>query len=1172
MRIARIVFRCFGPFEEQALDLTGSSGFHVIFGPNEAGKSSALRGLHAFLFGFPVQTADDFRFKYSQFRIHACLVDSTGTSLECIRRKGNKATLRAADDKKEIPESILAGFVGGLQQQQFEQLFGLDSKRLVEGGRDIACGRGDLGEALFAAGAGLAGLRALAQTLDERQQALFKFRGQSQPINQALSKYESQLAVVREQTLAPDRYAAAATAARESEEKAEGLRRERASVRSELGLLRQYQSALPTIELLQRARRRLQPLADAAVLDAAFEEKLDDARRKREIARSRLDGLAEEEERLKELLRNEAPQESVLREEEEIDDLTKLVGAEVRLRNEAIKADTRRSEEEGKARDIFRDLTGTTAWEQMAGLKPRLEDERRIMELANEQAAVLQEVTHCDNAIRLAGEALAAAEAKQAEGPAPPDPAPWLAAVDSISALGPVERQAQTRRTEAAAEELRLRDEFARFHPPVPGAWTEAASLPVPSSETVVRFRKEFDEAQNALVKAREEGEQLDRDLVALSEQLVETAGAEPVPTLANLSEARADRDAGLLLVRRRLADEADDEAERRFSARHVPGRPMIDAVEATVGRCDALADRLRHEADRVATWQTLHQKLDLLESQRQRVRNERAEATQTVARIQQAWQAVWQSAGVSPDTPGVMQVWLSRWQRFIEQVTQWNCVQRKCQEDEQYLASLRSQLIEACPIARTAKSLVEGLALARQAGNDANDARAAARKLQEEIVRLKVALTAAIAEAERAHKRQTAWREQWSAAIAVLNLHDPGVSVQTVQEYLKRIAEMQQHLTDMRIKAARVREIDAERAILLQRLMALRQRLDPAARPSTAQTLDADFREVDTALKVARTSRTQQEERAKQRKRVETDILTATNALREAEAALRALAAEAEVSDIDRIAPAVQRAKERILAERQVQEQETALANNSRGQPLDDFMVAALGQRDRLNEEIASLEHRAQQLDPEIADAEAKALYAKQVLDSYQQASDAAAEARQEAELLAGRLEGHLLEYAALQLARVALDRAKERYRARNQDSLLNRAGELFKTLTNQAFAGLDIDNEEGDDVLTAVRAAGHSPPRVRVDGLSDGTRDQLYLALRLAGIEQHLRDREPAPLIIDDVLASFDDARAQATLHCLGQLAAKTQVLLFTHHHHVLELARMVCPAVVVHELTIP
>lgn len=151
----------------------------------------------------------------------------------------------------------------------------------------------------------------------------------------------------------------------------------------------------------------------------------------------------------------------------------------------------------------------------------------------------------------------------------------------------------------------------------------------------------------------------------------------------------------------------------------------------------------------------------------------------------------------------------------------------------------------------------------------------------------------------------------------------------------------------------------------------------------------------------------------------------------------------------------------------------------NTRGQPLEEFVAAALVHSDRLDQDIDSLDRRTQQLDPDITAAEAEALRAEQVLNTYQQASDSAAEARQQAELIVGRLQEHVIEYAALHLARVALDRAKERYRARRQDSLLDRAGEYFKTLTDQAFAGLDIDNDEGADVLTAVRAHGHPNPR---------------------------------------------------------------------------------------------
>jgi uncharacterized protein YhaN len=80
----------------------------------------------------------------------------------------------------------------------------------------------------------------------------------------------------------------------------------------------------------------------------------------------------------------------------------------------------------------------------------------------------------------------------------------------------------------------------------------------------------------------------------------------------------------------------------------------------------------------------------------------------------------------------------------------------------------------------------------------------------------------------------------------------------------------------------------------------------------------------------------------------------------------------------------------------------------------------------------------------------------------------------------------------------------------------------------------------------------------QVGVEGMSDGTRDQLYLALRLATLEQYLANHEPLPFIVDDILIQFDDQRAEAALQVLAELSAKTQVLFFTHHWRLVELAK--------------
>jgi uncharacterized protein YhaN len=140
-------------------------------------------------------------------------------------------------------------------------------------------------------------------------------------------------------------------------------------------------------------------------------------------------------------------------------------------------------------------------------------------------------------------------------------------------------------------------------------------------------------------------------------------------------------------------------------------------------------------------------------------------------------------------------------------------------------------------------------------------------------------------------------------------------------------------------------------------------------------------------------------------------------------------------------------------------------------------------------------------------------------------------------------------LRSAAAKLASLAI----ERHRAMVQDPLIAQASRLFALATGGAFSGLGVDYGDDDrPVLVAVRADGE---RVGVTGLSEGSRDQLFLALRLALLER--RTHQPLPFIGDDLLTSFDEARTVATLNLLAAAGRLRQIIVFTHHQHVADLA---------------
>src|SRR3546814_20850343 len=76
----------------------------------------------------------------------------------------------------------------------------------------------------------------------------------------------------------------------------------------------------------------------------------------------------------------------------------------------------------------------------------------------------------------------------------------------------------------------------------------------------------------------------------------------------------------------------------------------------------------------------------------------------------------------------------------------------------------------------------------------------------------------------------------------------------------------------------------------------------------------------------------------------------------------------------------------------------------------------------------------------------------------------------------------------------------------------------------------------------------------------MSEGTTDQLFLALRLAAVEQSIAAGVRLPFLADVLFVNFDDERSEAGFRVLAELARSTQVLFFTHHPHLAAIARSV------------
>jgi uncharacterized protein YhaN len=273
------------------------------------------------------------------------------------------------------------------------------------------------------------------------------------------------------------------------------------------------------------------------------------------------------------------------------------------------------------------------------------------------------------------------------------------------------------------------------------------------------------------------------------------------------------------------------------------------------------------------------------------------------------------------------------------------------------------------------------------------------------------------------------------------------------------------------------------------------------------------------------------------------------------AEAELESLRQAAQAPDLAALPSIEARVTEARDLTRQLDAVEASLLQDE-GLPLDELLEAARGvDRSALQVRLRELDEELERLDEEIPDLTAQVRDLDHGLTRY--ADSQAADFAQNLNVQAAEIREQALRYARLKLSSVVLQREVERYREQNQGPVLKRANALFPRLTLGRFRGLRVGVEERQ--ITLLRDNGQEVP---VDGLSEGTRYQLYLALRIASLERYLERNPPLPLVLDDILMTFDDERVSAALGVLGELAERIQILFFTHHARVVSLAADVIP----------
>lgn len=1141
MRFASLDLERYGHFEGCELKFrSGAPDLHVIYGANEAGKTTSLAAVSDLLFGFPVRSPYNFVFDYALLRVGAVL-EEEGRSFACRRKKGTSGTLIDAEDRP-VDEGRLLAMLRGQTRETFGLSFSLDHEGLRAGGRAMVSARDDAGRALFAAGSGMVGISETLAKLEEEADAVWGPRAsQRRSFTQVQRELDFQAKAARDHALRPRAWieaktamAAAGKALAEAEARRdqllmevsrdERLRRIAPFVRLRAEHLGALVSHAATVDIApQRASA-----AEAAMEEAALASR----------ARAAAEHLARE---ASEQMASVAADPQILAHAERIDELIAAQGAIDKGMRDMARLQTDKDLAAAVVARL-RDEAGALAADPPSRLiSSKL---REIGRAHAEQAAALRQIAESeeDLARRRAG------FVAQAIGePSPSDPGALALAVDAARALGAdADARCATSRRAADLAAVGLAQALARLAP-WSGEARDLLALPRIAPAEIDAYRSRLSEllaeAMSALQTVQRAHDEADR--LALDMELLASGSA---VSPEEISGARSERAALWSPLRDHVLSKAP----------LVSPDAAVAAFEAATTQADERSDQrfaAANESSRLSILGYQRARL-LLEAQQGEARAGAAQAALEQARGD--WRTRLALAGYPDLDPSALPGWLA--DRNAAEAASSTAEQAALDADaarqnrDRVRAALAASLASE-PDAPSDEDLAPLLAFAERI-----------RRAREDAIQQRTMHQAALAqldhEAAGLSRRRTRIREtlescagEWGQLVASLEVRldiaDAATTLDLLDELRDAVAGHGELLSRINGISRDVRKhfeaVDqAAFAIGLEdgkngpeRLGLLRKRL-------------GDAREAAIVAGTLQDSTNKRQE----------EVKAADASLAAVHEALVPLMVETGTVDMAGLSAAIEASRAMRNHRQAVAAADNDILTNSDGYGLDELIAGLEGvDIDTLAARTQTRAAELARLNAEVAEAATAHGDARRAFSGMEAEGDEAVDAASATEEARAELAVLAEQYILKRAQAVSLRWAIEQYREHHQDPMLLRASTLFSTLTLGRYVAVRVDTEGSSPRLMGQRDDGRT--LVEVGAMSEGTTDQLFLALRLAAVEQSIAAGVRLPFLADDLFVNFDDERSEAGFRILADLARSTQVLFFTHHPHLAAIARSVVGA---------
>lgn len=1148
MKFKSLQLHRYGLFETRDLNLADTHGLVVIYGPNEAGKSTLLAAVSDFLFGIHERSPHGQRFGYDQMRVSAQIELADGSVHALRRLKARGARALTDESGKPTDDGSLAASLGGMRREKYEALFGLNHASLRTGGENLLAADGDIGRLIVEAGGGLRSLVARLAALDAEASALFATRKSSErAFYKGLDAFTAAERVVKTGTLT---FEACRTAERDvAARKAslETLRQRRKETTSELLSLQRSVRVAPVIRELSQCSSQLNDLADVLSIDREFAARATKAIEDHESASLASTTCAETAAELLQKRDSVAVEAALISKEAAIRDISNKASHVSRERADRRKREMELQTSKSKLANLRRAIEA----DESDDLKVN-SPEARMVARVQEVAAIMLELTpqlkHNLTQIKDLRTALSEGKILQEMRAEEGVDKPLAIREADFDRLPSLTAELGRRRKDLASRKARLLAECLAV-----GA-SDVQSVrdllwPSPSEiEQELRDRKEL-VRETQLVATEQRG--LASKISKTKQILERTQKDGDLPTPSAIASAREARDGSWTKIRRLFLEPGE--------ASWIEVNPEARDLEATTFEtakmlADNLADRKGDEAQRIADAQRARADLDeyLIEANALFEATTELNARQIMGRNN--WLKNWPDAADHSEQLEPFRTLVERRLAALkaadesdERFEQFEVLEAEELAAQRALATAEHQLGIKDQDESTLEQRIANVACRIAEHLEAHtDYRSVAANLKAQAIELKQLETLYKSRESEKNTFDTEWASlmpkigigadsspqlatqvatAWAAADGVFD------AISQTQRRLDRMDEDERELQDL------VVSLGVEVGLTL-----------PSDVLSAADML-AERWEATKANADKQAQLTHQFEAA------QTQAEKAHGTLKVAILALEVCCVEANCT-INKLPSIIERCRQANSLRDRVSTLTESLSAASDDVRLVDLEDAINSRSiDELQVAEMEIESEAVAIAEELEAAvralqEAEQIYASMV--SVNTTSAAIAD-REAAAADLGRIAQR---YVELVLVRNILEAAIERVRSEQQDPLVMRAAELFALCTRGEFTGIETDvDDKGSPIVLGRRI---DDTTVRVGTMSDGTRDQLYLSFRLASIEHYAKATEPLPFIADDILVHFDDSRSVATLNLLAEFGQKTQVILFTHHESVLSAAK--------------